>query len=96
MNADSLEDNIAKLTTWEDGMEGRDLRDNMKKTKLMILIPVHSLTSEVCLGVKGKSIEGFQCKLWLHKKSCGIRLVGWFVALRPSKQLWSYRDGQFT
>ena len=43
VNADSLEDHIAKLTIWTDGMEGRGLRVNMKKTKLMIVIPVHSL-----------------------------------------------------
>ena len=37
VNVDSLEDYISKLTTWEDTMEGRGLRVNMKKAKLMVL-----------------------------------------------------------
>ena len=34
--ADSLEECIARLKVWEEGMEPKGLRVNMKKTKLMV------------------------------------------------------------
>ena len=86
VNADSLDDYIAKLTIWKDAMEGRGLRVNMKKTKLMIVIPVHSLTREVCLtGLKGKSQFG----LWLHFYKKAVASA-WLVGLLLCVQVNSY------
>ena len=37
--ADSLEECIARLKVWKEGMERKGLRVNMKKTKLMVSGP---------------------------------------------------------
>ena len=37
--ADSLEECIARLKVWKEGMEGKGLRVNMKKTKLVVSGP---------------------------------------------------------
>ena len=79
--ADSLEECITKLTTWKDGMEGRGLRVNMKKTKLMVSGPGLDLLRDsgaypcaVCRkGVGANSIKCSSCKLWVHKKCCRIK-----------------------
>ena len=79
--ADSLEECLARLKAWKDGMECKGLRVNMKKTKLMISGPGLNLLRDsgaypcaVCRsGVGANSIECSQCKLWVHKKCSGIK-----------------------
>ena len=79
--AESLNECIDKLKAWKDGMESRGLRVNMKKTKLMISGPGLNLLRDsgshpcaVCrTGVGVNSIQCCRCKLWVHKKCCGIK-----------------------
>ena len=79
--ADSLEDCIAKLKAWKEGMERKGLRVNMKKTKLVVSGPGPDLLRDsgvflcaVCRsGVGVNSIEYSKYKHWEHKKCSGVR-----------------------
>ena len=77
----SLEECIARLKVWKEGMERKGLRVNMKKTKLMVSGPGLDLLLDsggfpcaVCLsGVDVNSIQCSQCMYWVHKKCSGVR-----------------------
>ena len=79
--ADSLEECIARLKVWKEGMERKGLRVNMKKTKLMVSGPRLDLLCDsgafpcaVCRsGVGVNSIQCSQCMYWVHKKCSGVR-----------------------
>ena len=79
--ADSLEECIARLKVWKEGMERKGLRVNMKKTKLMVLGLGLDLLRDsgafpraVCgSGVGVNSIQCSQCMYWVHKKCSGVR-----------------------
>ena len=79
--ADSLEECIARLKVWKEGMERKGLRVNMKKTKLMVsglgldlLRNSGAFPCAVCRsGVGVNSIQCLQCMYWVHKKCSGVR-----------------------
>ena len=79
--ADSLEECIARLKVWKEGMERKGLRVNMKKTKLMVSGPGLDLLRDsgafpyaVCRsGVGVNSIQCSQCMYCVHKKCSGVR-----------------------
>ena len=79
--ADLLEECIARLKVWKEGMERKGLRVNMKKTKLMVWGPGLDLLRDsgafpcaVCRsGVGVNSIQCSQCMYWVHKKCSGVR-----------------------
>ena len=79
--ADSLEECIARLKVWKEGMERKGLRVNMKKTQLMVSGPEldflrdsGAFPCEVCRsGVDVNSIQCSQCMYWVHKRGSGIR-----------------------
>ena len=81
VKADSLEECIARLKVWKEGMERKGLRVNMKKTKLMVSGPGLDLLRDsgafpcaVCRsGVGVNSIQCSQCMYWVHKKCSGVR-----------------------
>ena len=78
--ADALNVCKSKVCTWKDGMERKDLRVNMKKTKILICgIDLDILEKSgkfpcgVCLkGVGVNSILCSTCNLWIHKKCSKI------------------------
>ena len=78
---DSLEECIARLKVWKEGMERKGLRVNMKKTKLMVsglgldlLRDSGAFPCAVCRsGVGVSSIQCSQCMYWVHKKCSGVR-----------------------
>ena len=78
--ASSEEELIAKLRLWKLQMEGKGLRVNMGKTKVMICGPdLNPLKDSgrfpcsVCRdGVGGNSIFCTGCNLWVHKRCSGI------------------------
>ena len=77
--ADSLEECIARLKVWKEGMEPKGLRVNMK-TKLMVSGPGRDILRDsgafpcaVCQsGVGVNSIQCSQCMYWVHKKCSGV------------------------
>ena len=79
--ADSLEECIARLKVWKEGMECKGLRVNMKKTKFMVSGPGLDLLRDsvafpcaVCRsGVGVNYIQCLQCMYWVHKKCSGVR-----------------------
>ena len=78
--ADSLEECIARLKVWKEGMERKGLRVNMKKTKLMVSGPgldprdSGAFPCAVCRSGGGvNSIQCSQCMYWVHKKCSGVR-----------------------
>ena len=79
--ADSLEECIARLKVWKEGMERKGLRVNMKKTKFMVsglgldlLCDSGAFSCAVCWSDVGvKSIQCSQYMYWVHKKCSGIR-----------------------
>ena len=79
--AETREECITKLNTWKNGMENRELRVNMMKTKFMLsgtgLDKLHGSGAFHCAvyrsGVGADSISCSQCKLWLHKKCSGVQ-----------------------
>ena len=77
--ADSLEECIARLKVWKEGMERKGLRVNMKKTKLMVsglvlLCDSRAFPCAVCQsGVGVNSIQCSQCMYWVYKKCSGVR-----------------------
>ena len=79
--ADSLEECIASLKVWKEGMEHKGLRVNMKKTKLMVwglgldlLCDSGAFPCAVCWsGVGVNSIQCSQCMYCVHKKCSGVR-----------------------
>ena len=78
--ASSEEELISKLRLWKLQMEGKGLRVNMGKTKVMIsgpdLNPLKDsgrFPCSVCRdGVGGNSIFCSGCNLWVHKRCSGI------------------------
>ena len=78
---DSLEDCIARLKVWKEGMERKGLRVDMKKTEFMVSGPgldllrdSEALPCAVCRsGVGVNSIQCLQCMCWVHKKCSGVR-----------------------
>ena len=79
--ADSLEECIARLKVWKEGMERKGLRINMKKTKLMVsglgLDLLHDSGAFPCAvcrnGAGVNSIQCLQCMYWVHKKCSCVR-----------------------
>ena len=79
--ADSLEECIARLKVWKEGMERKGLRVNMKKTKVMVsgsgldlLRDSGAFPCAVCRSCVGvNSIQCSQCMYWVHKKCSGVR-----------------------
>ena len=79
--ADSLEECIARLKVWKEGIERKGLRVIIKKTKLMVWGPGLDLLRDsgafpfaVCRsGVGVNSIQSSQCMYWVHKKCSGVR-----------------------
>ena len=79
--AESMEELNVKLKNWKEGMEGKGLRVNMGKTKVLVsnrrFAPVRQqgeYPCEVChCGVGSNSILCSSCGLWVHKKCSGIR-----------------------
>ena len=79
--ADSVEECIARLKVWKEGMERKGLGVNMKKTKLLVSGPGLDLLRDsgefpcaVCRsGVGVNSIQCLQCMFWVHKKCSGVR-----------------------
>ena len=81
VTADSLEECIARLKVWKEGMDRKGLRVNMEKTKLMVSGPGLDLLRDsgafpcaACWsGVSVNSIQCSQCMYWVHKKCSGVR-----------------------
>ena len=83
--AESLEECVRRLLTWEEAMEEKGLRVNAGKAKIMIcgtgldlLQSSDEFPCTVCrTGVGSNSIFCKGCKHWLHKKCSGLkRLTG--------------------
>jgi hypothetical protein len=84
--ADTEEQLMEKIKVWKAGMEGKGLRVNMSKTKVMRCNAGNSNVScsgewpcGVChKGVGANSIECTVCLKWIHKKCSGVsgRLQG--------------------
>ena len=79
--ADSLEECVRRLLIWKEAMEKKGLRVNAGKTKVMIcgtgldlLQSSGEYPCAVCrTGVGNNSIYCNGCKLWVHKKCCGLQ-----------------------
>ena len=79
--ADSLEECIARLKVWKEGMKHKGLRVDMKKMKSMVSGTGLDLFRDsgafpcaVCRsGVGVNSIQCSQCMYWVHKKCSGVR-----------------------
>ena len=79
--ADSLDECVAKLKAWKAGMENKGLRVNMPKTKCLVsgvgldvLKDSGKFPCAVCRsGVGSNAIQCTTCKLWVHKRCCGIK-----------------------
>ena len=79
--AGSLEEYIAKLKVWKEGLEHKGHRVNMKKTKIMVSGPWLDLLCDygafpcaACrIGVGVNSIQCLKHRLWVHKKCSGVR-----------------------
>ena len=79
--ADSLEESVRRLLIWKEAMEKKGLRVNAGKTKVMICgtgLDLLQSSGEypwaVChTGVGNNSIYCNGCKLWVHKKCCGLQ-----------------------
>ena len=74
--ADTLEVCMTKLKAWENGMENRGLRVNMKKTKFMISgagLDMLRDFGDCRSGAGANSISCSQCKLLVDKTCSGIK-----------------------
>lgn len=78
--AESLEELMEKLRKWKGAMEGKGLKVNMKKTKVMLgevrgqIQNTGKYPCTVCRkGVGGNSIQCTVCKGWVHKRCSGIK-----------------------
>ena len=79
--ADSEEGLIEKLKRWKDGMEGKGLKVNISKTKVLISSGDKTSVEKqgkfpcgVCnKGVGANSIECVKCHNWVHKRCSGIK-----------------------
>ena len=79
--ADSLDECVARLKAWKTGMESKGLRVNMPKTKCLVsgvgldvLKNSGKFPCAVCRsGVGANAIKCTTCKLWVHKRCCGIK-----------------------
>ena len=77
---ESEEDLMEKVMHWKAALEAKGLKVNMAKTKVMrchdgagIVEKVGKDPCSVCQkGVGCNSILCTQCRLWVHKKCCGI------------------------
>ena len=78
----SLDSLIERLTKWKSGMEGKGLRVNMGKTKVMVSGPNLNLLRKsgkypcaVCLSGVGETnaILCSNCSHWVHKRCSGIK-----------------------
>ena len=78
--AETLELLKVKILKWKVGMEGKGLRVNMGKTKIMRCADGSGQVKEsgkwpcgVCRnGVGANSIRCTTCNAWVHKKCCGV------------------------
>jgi len=76
--AETEEDLIKRLNEWKNNVEGRGVRVNMNKTKVMISgecqKPVQKAARcGVCSrGVGSNSMQCTSCQKWVHKKCSGI------------------------
>ena len=81
VSSETLDGLLAKLETWKKGLEGKDLRVNMGKTKVMVSGCNLGKPSEKgkfpCSvfgkGVGSNSIYFGTCKHWVHKRCSGIK-----------------------
>ena len=79
--AESLEECVSRLLTWQEAMEEKGLRVNAGKTKIMICgtgLDLLQISGEfpcaVCrTGVGSNSIFCKGCKHWVHKKCSGLK-----------------------
>jgi hypothetical protein len=78
--ADSLEECVTKLEAWKRGMESKERRVNMRKTKLMVsglgldvLRDSGAFPCAVCRsGFRENSIQCSRYNLWVHKKCSDV------------------------
>ena len=83
MIADSMDECVSRLKIWKESMEEKGLRENAKKTKVMIcgegldtLRKSGKYPCGVCLsGVGASSIYCEGCKKWVHKKCSGLTQI---------------------
>ena len=81
--ATSLEQCVARVKAWKEGMESKGLRVNMGKTKCMAsgidLDALHDSGKFPCAvcrtGVGTSSILCVGCKYWVHKKCSGLKTI---------------------
>ena len=81
--ADSLEECVARVKAWKEGMEAKGLRVNMPKTKIMVsginldvLKDSGKFPCGVCrTGVGNASIWCSVCNHWVHKKCSGLKVL---------------------
>ena len=81
VNAQSMDELLAKLRTWRSEMEKKGLRVNMVKTKLMVsgsnLDVLKKSGNYPCgvsqAGVGRNAIQCGGCRQWVHKKCSGIK-----------------------
>ena len=81
--ATSLEECVARVKAWKEGMESKGLRVNMGKTKCMasgidldVLHDSGKFPCAVCrTGVGTSSILCVGCKHWVHKKCSGLKTI---------------------
>ena len=79
--ADSESLLVEMIRKWKDGMEGKGLRVNMGKTKVMRCMTGAGLVRKsgkypcgICSeGVGSNSIQCISCQQWIHKKCSGIK-----------------------
>ena len=81
--ADSLEECVARVKAWKEGMEAKGLRVNMPKTKIMVsginldvLKDSGKFPCGVCrMGVGVASTLCSVCKHWVYKKCSGLKTL---------------------
>ena len=81
--AETLEECVAKVKVWKNGMEAKGFRVNMPKTKFMVsgleldvLRDSGKFPCSVCRsGVGAASIFCTKCKHWVHKKCSGLKTL---------------------
>ena len=81
--ATSIEECVACVKAWKEGMEAKGLRVNMDKTKFMVsgvdLDVLHDSSKFTCAvcraGVGTSSIQCVGCKHWVHKKCSGLKTL---------------------
>ena len=82
--ATSLEECVARVEAWKEGMESKGLHMNMTKTKIMasgldldVLRDSGKFPCAVCRTGVGEraAIMCSTCNHWVHKKCCGLKAI---------------------